>query len=335
MDCPPGDEAMEIDVVAVILGAVGEQVRALLERLRSKAYRGVLVGTVATALLQSSSIAMVLLIGLINVGVVSLRQGIGVMLGAEIGTTVTAQIASLGMSHPARQLARAQLLVNVIGAAVFIPLVPWYAGLMASTSSLLARQIANAHTLFNVGSTLAFLPLVGALAWLAGQITRGREPVVEARPQHLAEAFLAAPAVALSQARHEVLRMSDLTCLMRRPPSTVPRSPRSGPRSAPGPNKPSTSKRRWITSRSGLRSTTCAASMKGSASRGRRRCSWRSCTTWSGSATTPSTSPATSSTPSELAQRCGVAACRRRPHNPGAPLARAVSGPSPPERRRS
>ncbi len=518
---------MEIDLLAVILGAVGglalflyglrvlssalkravgEQVRALLERLTSRAYRGVLVGMVATGLLQSSSIAMVLLIGLLNAGVLSLRQGIGVMLGAEIGTsvtaqiiafrvgdyylpiiavgfalaelfrgrragdvgrallgfgllflgmsvmssglrglahstaviglleslgsnvvlgvvmgaavtaviqsssavtalviamgssgiltlpaaialilganigtTVTAQIASLGMSLSAQQLARAQLLVNVIGVAVFIPLVPWYAGLMASTSSLLARQIANAHTFFNVASTLAFLPLVGALAWLVRRITWGREPVVEARPQHLAEAFLAAPAVALSQARHEIERMSDMTCLMiegcrrgllerdeaslgevleiesavdtlkeeieayleripadslsareerrlhvlrhatgdiervgdqavniaergervlregypfsdeasadlaemfaRRPPSTAPRSPPSGPRTARGPSTPFTSRPRWITSRSGSRSATCAASTKGSANRGRRRCSWRSCTT--------------------------------------------------------
>lgn len=146
-----------------------------------------------------------------SAGILTLPAAIALVLGANIGTTVTAQIASLGASLPARQLARAQLPVNVSGVAVFLPLVPWYAQLVAMTSPLLERQIANAHTFFNVAGTAAMLPFGGGLAWLASKVARGKEPVATATPQHLADAFLAAPAVALNQARQELLRMADMT----------------------------------------------------------------------------------------------------------------------------
>ena len=79
--------------------AIGEKMRALLERLTGKAYRGVLVGAVTSGILQSSSMTMVLLIGLINAGALNLAQGIGVMLGSEIGTTLTAQIIAFKIGH--------------------------------------------------------------------------------------------------------------------------------------------------------------------------------------------------------------------------------------------
>ena len=79
--------------------AIGEKMRGLLERLTGKAYRGVLVGAVTSGILQSSSMTMVLLIGLINAGALSLAQGIGVMLGSEIGTTLTAQIIAFKIGH--------------------------------------------------------------------------------------------------------------------------------------------------------------------------------------------------------------------------------------------
>ena len=79
--------------------AIGERLRLLLERLTGRAYRGAIVGMLTTGMLQSSSMTMVLLIGLINAGVLTLKQGIGVMLGAEVGTTLTAQIIAFKISH--------------------------------------------------------------------------------------------------------------------------------------------------------------------------------------------------------------------------------------------
>ncbi|MFH1834181.1 MAG: Na/Pi cotransporter family protein, partial [bacterium] len=191
--------------------ARSDAVLRLLESLGSNVPLGVLVGAGVTAVIQSSSAMTALVIAMGSAGILGLPAAIALVLGANIGTTVTAQLASLGSSLPARRLARAQLLVNVIGVAVVLPLVPWYAQLMATTSPSLERQIANAHTFFNVAGTVALLPFVGGLAWLASRIVRGREPIATSTPQHLAEAFLAAPPVALNQARQELLRMADMT----------------------------------------------------------------------------------------------------------------------------
>ncbi|GAI51399.1 unnamed protein product, partial [marine sediment metagenome] len=79
--------------------AIGERMRFLLERLTGRAYRGAVVGALTSGILQSSSMTMVLLIGLINAGALTLSQGIGVMLGAEIGTTLTAQIIAFKIGH--------------------------------------------------------------------------------------------------------------------------------------------------------------------------------------------------------------------------------------------
>ncbi len=79
--------------------AIGERMRELLERLTGRAYRGVIVGALTSGILQSSSMTMVLLIGLINAGALTLSQGVGVMLGSEIGTTLTAQIIAFKVGH--------------------------------------------------------------------------------------------------------------------------------------------------------------------------------------------------------------------------------------------
>jgi len=77
----------------------GEQMRRLLERLTGRAWRGAIVGAVTSGILHSSAMTMLLLIGLLNAGALTLAQGIGVMLGSEIGTTVTAQIIAFNIGQ--------------------------------------------------------------------------------------------------------------------------------------------------------------------------------------------------------------------------------------------
>ena len=77
----------------------GEQMRRLLERLTGRAWRGAMVGAVTSGILHSSAMTMLLLIGLLNAGALTLAQGIGVMLGSEIGTTITAQIIAFNIGQ--------------------------------------------------------------------------------------------------------------------------------------------------------------------------------------------------------------------------------------------
>lgn len=194
--------------------AQSEPVLRLLESCGSNILLGVVVGTVVTAIIQSSSAMTALVIAMGAAGVLTLPAAIALTLGANIGTTVTAQIASIGASVSSRRLAMAQLTVNVAGVAVFIPLVPWFAHMVSLTSASLPRQIANAHTIFNVAVTLALIPCVGGLVWFVTRFVRGREAKGTAVPQFLSDEVLSTPSIALSQARKEVLRMADLSTAM-------------------------------------------------------------------------------------------------------------------------
>jgi phosphate:Na+ symporter len=186
----------------------------LLQACGGNAVLGILVGAAVTGVIQSSSAMTALVIGLGSANLITLPAAIALVLGANIGTTVTAQIAAIGASLSSRRLAVAQLLVNVVGVGVFIPFLPWYARIVESTSPSLTRQIANAHSFFNIIVTLALIPLVGILVWMMRKLVRGREEAPRAAAQYIGKEFLATPAIAVRQAERELLRMGDMTAGM-------------------------------------------------------------------------------------------------------------------------
>jgi len=188
-----------------------EGVLRLLETCAGKPLLGVLVGAGVTALIQSSSAMTALVIGMGAAGLLSLPAAIALILGANIGTTITAMIASIGSSLSSRRLAVTQLIVNIAGVAAFVPLVGWYADLVALTSSSLTRQIANAHTFFNLLVTVALIPCVGGLVWVVTRLVPGKERTESAQPEHLGEQFLSMPPIALQQTRRELMRMGRMT----------------------------------------------------------------------------------------------------------------------------
>lgn len=123
---------------------------------------GILAGTIFTALLQSSAASVGILQMLAKNGLVGIHQSIYMVMGQNMGTCFTALLASAGTSVNARRTAVLHLLINVLGTVVFLgaaqllPLAGWVFWLDPSDP---ARQIAHAHTLFNVISSLALLPL--------------------------------------------------------------------------------------------------------------------------------------------------------------------------------
>ena len=185
-------------------------VMRLLETCGTNVILGVLVGAGVTAVIQSSSAMTALVIAMGSAGLVSLPAAIALILGANIGTTITATIASIGSTLSSRRLAVAQVLVNITGVVVFLPFIGPYAGLVARTAENLPRQIANAHTIFNVLVTLILIPCVGALVWIVTRLVRGRERHPVAKPEYLGNEFLATPTIALHQAHRELLRMGRL-----------------------------------------------------------------------------------------------------------------------------
>ncbi len=188
-----------------------EGVLRLLQTCADRPLLGVLVGAGVTAVIQSSSAMTALVIGMGAAGLLSLPAAIALILGANIGTTITAMIASIGSSLSSRRLATTQLLINVVGVAAFIPIVGWYARIVAMTAVSLPRQIANAHTFFNVLVTVALIPCVAGLVWIITRIVPGKERAESAQPEYLGEQFLSMPPIALQQTRRELLRMGGMT----------------------------------------------------------------------------------------------------------------------------
>lgn len=172
-------------------------------------------GTLVTMLIHSSSATVGLTMAMASQGVISLEVAVAIMLGDNIGTTVTAFIASLAGNRAAKQAAMAHVMFNVIGALIVMPILPFFSALCASTSHDIARQVANSHTIFNVACTLLFLPFVDPYVRLIQKIVPSKGAAVWVGPKYLdTKLIAAAPAAAVEAVRQEMIRMGLLTLEM-------------------------------------------------------------------------------------------------------------------------
>ncbi|MEN8233988.1 MAG: Na/Pi cotransporter family protein [Actinomycetota bacterium] len=176
----------------------------------SSVWIGVLLGALFTALIQSSSATTAIVIAMAADNLIPLELAIALVLGANIGTSVTAQLAAIGKPVDARRVAMVHTLFNVIGATIWIPLVPLLASfaIRISPADDVARQVAWAHTVFNGINLLVFIWFTGWFAKAAVAIVKAQPeegPVIEAR--YLSEDLLNTPSLALDRARMEIARM--------------------------------------------------------------------------------------------------------------------------------
>jgi len=186
---------------------------------------GILVATAFTALIQSSSATMGVVIAMALQGLITLEAGIALALGANIGTCATAGLAAIGKPREAVRVAVAHVTFKIVGVLLIVLFIPPFADLVRSISpqhgdltgferlaAETPRQIANAHTIFNVGIALAFLPFAAIFArfceWLVPD-----EPIVEPvviKPKYLDEELLSTVPLALDRVRREIEHLGAL-----------------------------------------------------------------------------------------------------------------------------
>jgi len=171
---------------------------------------GIITGMIVTAIIQSSSVTTGLVLALASVGLVDLRGAIPLILGCNIGTCITALLASIGTTISARRTAVAHITFNITGVFLFLPFIPYYQKLVEITSSDVMRQCANAHTMFNVTMTLFFLPLTALLARTVEKVVPGKETVTDLGPRHLERHLLNTPILALQAAIYETIHTLNL-----------------------------------------------------------------------------------------------------------------------------
>ncbi len=177
-----------------------------------------LAATLLTGLIQSSAATIGIALTFAFQGMIDLETAIPVILGANIGTSVTAFLASLGTRREAQRVAYAHILFKVLAVLLMLPLLGPFTDLVRGTAGDLARQIANAHTIFNVMAAAVFLPFLGrAERFLRRLVPDG--PAEEAqgwRPKYLDERILETPVLALAQGTREISRMGDAVLRMLR-----------------------------------------------------------------------------------------------------------------------
>lgn len=173
------------------------------------------IGVLMTILTQSSGASMTITLTAAQGGLIGIQGAAAVVIGANIGTTVTALLASIGATSNARRVAAAHVAFNVITGLVAIVLLPWLGDAFAAAGAVFGNspepsaQLALFHTSFNVLGVLLMWPLAAPLTrWLQRRFRARDED--EANPHHLDDNVLAVPALALDALEREVARIGQV-----------------------------------------------------------------------------------------------------------------------------
>ena len=197
----------------------------LMGQVKDMPILGVALGTVMTLVVQSSSATIAVLQNFASqagpdgvTSIIGLAGAIPILLGDNIGTTITAVLASIGQSRDAKRVAAAHCTFNITGAALAFCILPYFAKIVQYIStkgpevSVISRQIANAHTLFNVTVTLIWLPLIPLMVrWVSWLIKGDRKPAESlGEPKFLDRHVLTQPSAALYLVSREIGNVANL-----------------------------------------------------------------------------------------------------------------------------
>ena len=185
---------------------------------------GILIGIAFTAIVQSSSATTGVVIVLAGQGFISLPTGIALVFGANIGTCITAMLATIGKPREAVRTGLVHVIYKVVGVLIWLPFIAQLAVVvqgispsaphlegMARLAAESPRQIANAHTLFNLVNLCIFIWLTGPLARLVTRLVPDRkEPAPDVfQPAFLDAYYLQTPALALDQVKMELGKLGE------------------------------------------------------------------------------------------------------------------------------
>ncbi len=198
----------------------------MMDKVKDIPVLGVILGAGMTLVVQSSSATIAVLQNFASQAgadgvhsVIGLTGAIPILLGDNIGTTITALLASIGQSKNAKRTAISHSIFNITGSIVFLTVIPLFAKVVTIISpqgnevDIIARQIANAHTLFNVVCTLAWLPLIQLMVKIVTTIIPDGNETVKStsQPQYLDEHVIDQPLVAMYLVSEETSRLGSST----------------------------------------------------------------------------------------------------------------------------
>ena len=182
-------------------------------------FLGILTGFLVTAVLQSSSVTVSIVLLMASQGLLELPICFFMVLGCNIGSCVSALIASLGGKKNAKRAAMIHFLFNVIGSAIFFVILlfikePLAVKILALSGGNVGRAVANTHTLFKVAQVIMLFPFSNWLVKLTYLVVRGEdEEVTEDELMYIGDHSLYSPSSAIPQATLEIERMGNMAVL--------------------------------------------------------------------------------------------------------------------------
>ncbi|MCR1934480.1 Na/Pi cotransporter family protein [Clostridium tepidum] len=206
---------MGMDIMKTAMAPLGESeaFKSLALSLSHNVFLGIVVGMGMTAIVQSSSATIGILIALSSNGVLPLSAALPILFGDNIGTCVTALLASIGASKNARKAALFHLTFNVIGTVLFafvlVPLTPFVKIITNLTPGDVGRQIANAHTMFNLINTFVQIWFIKYIVAFVNKMIPGSDPYEKMAPKYIDERLLENPTIAINQTIKEIVRMAN------------------------------------------------------------------------------------------------------------------------------
>ncbi len=175
---------------------------------------GVLIGTITTAIVQSSAATIGILQGLYAESLISIDSALPILFGDNIGTTLTAVIAAIGSPLVAKRSALVHVVFNIVGTAVLLILLKPFTLLIIAIQEEMnlnpEMTIAFAHAIFNIINVLIFLPFIGVLVLIVTKLIPGKDKLLKYRTKHLDPIFIEqSSAIALGQAKEEIVHMGN------------------------------------------------------------------------------------------------------------------------------
>lgn len=171
---------------------------------------GVLAGLGLTAIVQSSSATIGILQALAMQGLIPIEAALPILFGDNIGTCVTALLASVGTTITAKRAAIMHLTFNIVGTIIFMIVLKPVIWLVGMTATDVMRQIANAHTFFNFANVIIQLPFAALLIKFVTKVVPGEDKHEEFELQYLDSRLLETPTVAVVQIVKEIIRMGEI-----------------------------------------------------------------------------------------------------------------------------
>ena len=183
--------------------------------------KSVFAGFLLTSVIQSSSATVGITIALANQGLISYSGAAALVLGENIGTTVTMELAAIGTNVTARRAARIHSLFNIIGVAYVVLLFPWFVKLVDfvvpggmdfvgpdGTKPYIAAHIAAGHSIFNIFNAALLLPFSGLLIKLVTWMVPAGQDGAKKHLQFIDYGFISVPSIAVGQAKKEIMNLS-------------------------------------------------------------------------------------------------------------------------------